>query len=298
MSTNSGESGFCKFCGHPMNGHTKSSLSKCKNCKKRMHVCQVGVHAEGDGWIICDVACGCGPRYYPSVAKQARPLAPSEYASSHPLYEPPPDGEDEDEDEDDETSIGSPSYVTLAKNGDYLQFFGHGGELISTFREHWQQTTISCQGGDVDAWRMEDDTGQSYFTWTLDVDDNKDDARTGQSERSLGKQVAHAPQSTSHGRTLSAESIDPLQWSEEQLEANTLTPAMEELTIGGGSSQKRVHGTARLSSKGTVVFKAASDGKKVNTARASWVKVKGGFIFESNMHRCTFFTKEITPPKK
>lgn len=293
MSTNSGESGFCKFCGHPMNEHTKATLSKCTKCKKRMHVCQSGVHARGDGWRLCDVACGCGSRYYPSVAKQARPLAPSEYASTHPLYEPPSDVEDEDEDEDDESSIGIPTYVKLAKNGDYLEFVGHDGELISTFREHWQQTRISSQEGDIDVWRMEDETGYSYFTRTLDVDDSKD-------KRSRGKRVAHAPQSTSHGRTLSEESIDPLQWSEEQLEANTLTSAMEELTVGSGSSQKRVHGTARLSTsrKGTVVFEAASDGQKVYSLNTSWVKVKGGFIFESKKHRCTFFTKEIKKPKK
>lgn len=294
MSTSSGEAGFCEFCGHPMNVHTSPRFSKCEKCKKRFHVCQAGVHEEGGGWRRCDVPCGCGSRYYPSTAQEAYPLAPTEYASTHPQYESPPEEET------------SPTYVNLIRNGEYLQFYDHENELVSTVRGHWQQTSVLYEGENVEAWQMVDDTGYSYFTWTLDVEDARGAGAT-QSERSLGKQAAHVHESSSsHRRTPSAESIDPLQWSDEQFEANTLTPAMARLAVGGSSShqaqdlgpRERVLGSARLSSKGTVVFKPEGGGEKVNSLRKSWVKVKGGFVFESKLHDCTYFTKEIKPAKK
>ncbi|GKU13941.1 unnamed protein product, partial [Fusarium langsethiae] len=270
MSTNSGEDGFCKFCGHLMNVHTRASSSKCTKCKKRFHVCQALVHNEGKGWRLCDVPCGCGSKYYPSTAKQARPLAPTEYASSHPQYESPPEDEDRtfvshSSPKASSTLTGNPTYVDVTNNGHYLQFYGHDGELITTVREHWQQTRIDYQGVKVGAWQTVDDMGFSYFTWTLDAHDSQDaGAEAEQSERSLGKKVAHA-------RTLSTESIDPLQWNEEQLEANAVASTMAGLTIGGSSSHQAessgsrgcVLGSARLDSKGTVVFKREAGGDKV-----------------------------------
>ncbi|KAM0361040.1 hypothetical protein ACHAO7_012051 [Fusarium culmorum] len=307
MSTNSGEDGFCKFCGHLMNVHTKASSSKCTNlkCKKRFLVCQAGVHNGGGGWRLCDVPCGCGPTYYPSTAKQAYPLAPIEYASSHPLYESPsPEGEDNtfashSSPEASSTSTNNPAYVDVTNNGHYFQFYGHDGGLITTVREHWQQTRVDYQGVKVEAWQMnDDDTGLSYFTWTLDVPDSQG-AHEEQSERSLGKQVAQMPQPTSHGRTLSEESIDPLQWNEEQLKANSVASRMAGLTIGGSSSSRDlVHGSARLDKKGRVCFKPEAGGEEVKSLRNSWVEAEDGFIFESKTHGCKFFTKQIKLAKK
>ncbi|KAG5786777.1 hypothetical protein H9Q69_014147 [Fusarium xylarioides] len=285
-----------------MNEHTKASLSKCKECKKRILVCQARQHAEGGGWRICDVPCGCGPRYYPSTAKEAQPLETTEYVSSHPQYEsPPPDDEDTSYEapishyapDASATPAEGPTFVELIKNGDYLQFYNHRGEVISTFREHWQQKSIPHEGVNVLAWQVDYD-GYSYLTWTLDVGDSQEQ----QSERSRGKRAANASQSASHGRTLSAESIDPLQWDQSRIDEETVTSGMAGLSVQGESSHqaKRTHVSARLGGKDTVVFK--NDGKKVTSLRESWVEVEGGFIFESKKYGCTFFAKEIKRAKK
>ncbi|KAF5017568.1 hypothetical protein F66182_10491 [Fusarium sp. NRRL 66182] len=117
--------------------HTKASLSKCKKCKKRILVCQASQHAEGSGWRLCDVPCGCGPKYYPSTAKTAEPLETTEYASSHPQYEspPPPDEESTSYEapvgsEVADAPVKNPAFVEITKSGDYLQFHNHHRETL------------------------------------------------------------------------------------------------------------------------------------------------------------------------
>ncbi|KPM38407.1 hypothetical protein AK830_g8148 [Neonectria ditissima] len=305
MSTSSGEPGFCKYCGHFMNEHTKASLSKCKRCKKHIYVCQVGIHATGGGWKICHVPCGCGQKHYPSTAKPARPLEPADYASTHPEYESPP------------LPDSKPTYSELFKSGDYLGFYGNDGEVVWTTQSSWWPTTTLYKGANVSCFQFDDEsTGSSYFTWTLDVEDSLGATEPNQSERSLGKKTAHTASSgrkpsASHGRTLSAESIDPLQWDQERFEEETMASAMTGLTVGEGSSQRveesldQRAGTlpvsAQLNEKGMVSFRLKSEGKhgkKMVSTRDKWVATTGGYIFESKLEGCTFFASEIKAAKK
>jgi hypothetical protein len=306
MSTSTGEEGFCVFCGHLMSAHTDAKHSKCTKCKNRILVCQANNHAGRTGWRICDVSCGCGSKYYPSTAKEAYPLYSDEYASSHPLYESPPEGEDNTFDsysspQASSMSASNPAYVDVTKTGQYFQFIDYDANPMYSTRDNWQQTLVDYKGVKTPAWQMTDSTGLSYFTWSLDVPDSQE-GYAEQSERSRGKQVA-----CSHGRTLSEESIDQLQWDEAQLEANSVASAMAGLTLGGSSSrqaessgsQDRVLVSARLDSKGRVVFKRKDGGDEMKSSRECWDKEKGGgYVFESRKFGCTFFTKEIKQAKK
>lgn len=307
MSTSSGESGFCNYCGHPMDGHTKASHSKCKRCKKRIYVCQAGQHDEGGGWRICYVPCGCGQKNYPSTARAARPLEPTEYASTHPQYESPNDTDTTHTDVPGPASpdVPEPTYVELLRSGDYLGFYDYNEDVIWTSQSDWRSSTIWFEGAEVACFQFES-AGYSYFTWRLDVDSGQEGTEQGQSQRSLGKKAVRQP-STSHGRTLSEESIDPLQWDQERITAETMASAMRGLTVGEGSSQQgeghgQVSGTvpvsARLSRKGMVDFTVKSSGKKLASTREKWVSVKGGYVFESQSEGCIFFAKEIKPAKK
>ncbi|KJZ68299.1 hypothetical protein HIM_12307 [Hirsutella minnesotensis 3608] len=81
MSTNSGEDGWCPYCGHGMSVHAGEWESKCRNCEQRFIICQER-HAKGSGWRICHMPCGCGKKYYPDKAKAAKPLKSGEYAQA------------------------------------------------------------------------------------------------------------------------------------------------------------------------------------------------------------------------
>lgn len=223
MSTSSGEAGYCTFCGHLMNEHTKASRSKCKKCKKRFIVCQAPLH-ESAGWRICDIPCGCGSKHYPSSAKEARPLKPTEYATSHPQYESP---------------SGSMDLSYVASRGD------------------------------------------------VPLDEE-----------------AEQGQSSSHTRTASADSVDPLQWDQERYTAETLASAMSGLTVESASYQRfeRVPVSARFGKNNdTIVFKpqsGAMEGYKVESVATCWAEVEDGYIFASEQYGCEFFAKEIKRRKK
>ncbi|KAF4485714.1 hypothetical protein FAGAP_11437 [Fusarium agapanthi] len=296
MSTSSGESGSCLFCGHYLNEHTKASRSQCKKCKKRFYICQAPLH-ETAGWRICDIPCGCGSKYYPTTAKEARPLKPTEYASTHPLYESPPsNGEDTSYEAASSTSAApatEPVYVTLKKNGDQFEFTYNNNKIL-TYARHWRPARLVYQGQEDDFWLTEND-GVSYITWTLPTDNQEV-----QTQRSLGKRVAY-PAQPSHERTLS-NSTDPLQWDDERFEAETqMASRMAGLALGGGSSDQvqddRVHVSARYHKKDKVEFKN-EDGKTVYTLISSWVQVVDGFVFESKDYGKTYFTKKIKAAKK
>lgn len=323
MSTNSGESGYCLYCGHTMNEHTRASDSKCKKCKKRFYVCQATIHANSAGWRVCWVPCGCGQKYYPSTAKAARPLNSSEYASTHPQYESP-DYTDYDVDTSQESIVASlatatstapasePTYVSLFRSNDNFGFYGHNEEPIWTRQSDWFATTKWYEGAYAPCFQFDDEsTGLSYFTWSLDVAEPSKSNRS----KSHGKKPAHAStskgaSSRSHRHTHSAESIDPLQWDPERLEAETLTSGMAGLSVGEGSSRQLgddldqppkvvpVFAQPSEKHKGMVQFKPTSGGKKQNTPKENFVKTEGGYVFDSRAEGCIFFAKEIKPAKK
>ncbi|KAI1249782.1 hypothetical protein MGN70_009396 [Eutypa lata] len=324
MSTSSGEIGFCRYCGHPLDGHTKASHSKCKQCKKRIFVCQAGQHQEGGGWRICHVPCGCGRRYYPSTAAAARPLEPSEYASSHPDYESPtipeatspthaaiPDLEARD---NSTVFTNEPTYAETFNDGYRLGFYDHNGGVIWTTQNDWRSTTTRYEGASAPCFQFDDaNTGCSYFTWKLGEDDRQGTTEPDRSEQSHGDMYlprTEGQSSAAHARSLSEES-DPLQWDQKRIEAETIASAMSGLTVGGGRDSQQSEGpsqsrrtvpvSAHLNHKGMVAFtvKAGEDsGKKLVSPLNKWVPVDGGYIFDSISAGCTFFAKEIKPAKK
>ncbi|RMJ01511.1 hypothetical protein CDV36_015744 [Fusarium kuroshium] len=322
MSTSSGRSKICSCCGHALNEHAKTTESKCKKCKRGFDICQAGYHgydrAGPLGWRICKVPCGCGERYYPDKAREARPLQPHEYVTSHPGYRPLEGFADSSSYVADTTDPGTtpayePTYVDLSVNGDWLEFNNLNGELISTTREHWQATTILYQGVPTPCFQLDDGTGYSYYTWSLDVDDAQEATELYPSERSLGKQPEQAPSSFSHRRTFSEESEDPLQWSEERFEAETrgLNSEMARLAVSGESSQQAEKSlaptggehepvSARMNRKGMVEFTVKSGEKKGEegkSSRGKWKPEGQGFIYRRSDGR-TFYAKEIKPAKK
>lgn len=312
-----------------MDGHTKASRSKCKKCKKRIFVCQAGQHDEGGGWRICYIPCECGQRYYPSTAAAARPLEPTEYASTHPEYESPtiPEATGASyaiipslEPQANRTvSTNEPTYAELFKDGYYLKFCNHNGGVIWTSQDDWKPTTIWREGVSVPCFQFNDaNTGCSYFTWKLGEDDGQGATEPIQSEPSYSRGPVYSPRtegqfSTAHARALSEESIDPLQWDQERLEAETMHSAMKKLTVGEGTSSQQDEGevpsqlaatvpvSAQLDRKGLVVFTVKSgehSGEKLTSKRDKWVSVDGGYVFNSKSAGCTFFAKEIKPAKK
>ncbi|KAG9249989.1 uncharacterized protein F5Z01DRAFT_640709 [Emericellopsis atlantica] len=113
MSTSTGEEGFCIYCGHAMDGHTKANHSKCKRCKKRVLVCQATVHDSVAGWRICHVPCRCGEKHFPSTAKAARHLEPTEFASSHPDYQSPEEAGDPEASYEQTTTFPDSSAIAM-----------------------------------------------------------------------------------------------------------------------------------------------------------------------------------------
>lgn len=155
MSTSSGRLKNCSCCGHPLNEHAKPRDSRCKKCNKAFEICQSGYHGDEDGsplgWRICRVPCGCGERFYPDKAREARALEPHEYVADHPGYRPLEEYADSsshfvDATDPGTTSAHEPTYVDLLVNGDWLEFYGLDGELISIAQEHWRLTTALYQG--------------------------------------------------------------------------------------------------------------------------------------------------------
>jgi hypothetical protein len=211
------------------------------------------------------------------------------------------------------TPAYEPTYVDLSVNGDWLEFNNLNGELISTTREHWQATTILYQGVPTPCFQLDDGTGYSYYTWSLDVDDAQEATELYPSERSLGKQPEQAPSSFSHRRTFSEESEDPLQWSQERFEAETrgLNSKMARLAVSGESSQQAEKSlaptggehepvSAHMNRKGMVEFTVKSGEKKGEegkSSRGKWKPEGQGFIYRRSDGR-TFYAKEIKPAKK
>ncbi|KJZ70799.1 hypothetical protein HIM_09812 [Hirsutella minnesotensis 3608] len=330
MSTSSGEPSFCDYCGHPMNGHTKASHAKCKKCKKRILICQAGIHATGAGWKICYLPCNCGPRYYPSKAREARPLTPAEYAATHPEYESPSYADyDEDTHQEPiaqplynaaETSMSEPMYVDLFRSNNDFGFYGYDNDIIWSRQSDWRSTTKWYEGAHVPCFQFDDvSTGLSYFTWTMGVGDSEVVARTDQGKRSKshGKTAVRGSsskggESRSHGRTLSEESVDPLQWDQKRLDAEAMAARMASLSVGEGSSSQPTESLDLLSTgvvevsaqhrgKGMVSFRpkcGPRSGQKLVSQRANWVKEQGGYVFESESEGCVFFAKEIQQAKK
>ncbi|SPJ80261.1 uncharacterized protein FTOL_08653 [Fusarium torulosum] len=275
MSASSGESGFCIYCGHFLNEHTKPSRSLCKNraCKKRFLICQAPVH-NTTGWRICDIPCGCGSAYYPDNANAARPLEPAEYASTHPLSESPSSG-------GEAAPASDPIFVELWENNGYWEF-GHNGMIISSSRKDWKPSRQFYEGRFWDCWRWND-----YATWVL----------PSQSQQSTGKRVAYT-----HGRNVSS-STDPVTWTEERLAAETqMTSGMAGLALEGGSSyqaqDENVYVSARLYKKDNSMVEFKHNGQVIKSKITSWATVDDGFVFKSSTYGCTFFTEVIKPAKK
>lgn len=61
-----------------------SDIRNAAIAKKRIYICQQS-HIY-DGWKICMIPCHCGPAFYPSKAREANPLHPSEYYTEYPDY--------------------------------------------------------------------------------------------------------------------------------------------------------------------------------------------------------------------
>ncbi|KAF5963516.1 hypothetical protein FBULB1_13342 [Fusarium bulbicola] len=271
MSTSTGESGWCLYCGHPLNEHTKERHSRCQKCNKRLLICQVQ-HGTG-GYSICDVPCGCGKKHYPSAAKEAHELEESEYASTHPQYKPPESPE--------------PDYVRVKPKMDGGQLkFTHKNKQISSYHDNWDYGLMMVDGK-KDTWWMLDMGSIVYYAWDLPS-----------TETVPSKTVAQP----SHERTDSG-STDPLSWDQERLEANTqMTSMMGSLNLqGGGSSQAEdnmVRVTARYYKTDKVEF--MYNGEMVKSMATSWVRVHdgGGYKFESNKYGRTFFATEIKPLAK
>lgn len=135
MSTSTGEKGWCSYCPHSLDQHTKAKSSKCKKCRKRFLICQCGLHGhERDdrvnsaGWRICYRPCSCGKQYYPDTASAATELEPWEYILDHEAYRPV-----DDFFEDDTTQqLLDPSVLELQVDG---QVEGHYFETHEVYDE-------------------------------------------------------------------------------------------------------------------------------------------------------------------
>ncbi|KAH7201225.1 hypothetical protein DER44DRAFT_438403 [Fusarium oxysporum] len=287
MSTNSGESGFCRYCDHSMNEHANKKSSQCKKCKKRFYICQIN-HMSGFGRKICNIPCGCGPKHYPDKAKSAQPLERVDYGPRHPQYESPPDESTwyEANPSTSETPASGPVLVEATKEGD-LYKFTYDNKEITSYLSHWQSGDVDYQGKRDTYWMLKCE-GILFIAWTLPTNDQQ------VSQRSHGKQAAY-----SHGRTAS-NSTDPLQWDDERIEVETqMASKMAELDLkGGGSNQvqdDRVRVYPRYYEEDMVEFK--SNGKLITSMEASWKEVEDGHEFRSKTYGCTFFATEIKPPK-
>lgn len=318
MSTSTGESGWCQYCGHPLDGHRAAKRSKCRQCKERILICQAGGHTSGPGWKICHVPCQCGPEYYPT--EEARPLTQADYASTHPEYVAP----DEEEDYTDTTHFSAtasasatsevePAYVDLFQNGDEFGFYDCNSEVIWTRESDWQESTTLYNGEQVPCLRLYDGTTNMwYFTWTLEIGDSQAaaESRKEKASSSHGAQAANTEkgQSDPHRRTDSHESIDPLQWDQARIDEETMTAEMANLQVGESSrgtapSDQRggkVAVSARYMGKNKISFKPKSgdlEGQKLVSRRKDWVKEGSGYKLASQTHGCVFVAKEIKPEK-
>lgn len=326
MSTDSGEPGFCIYCGHFLSAHTKERHAKCKKCKKRILICQAGVHATGAGWKICHLPCSCGEGYYPSNAKAARLLQPTEYAETHPDYEFPSYADDYNTSHEPiaepvysaVSTYTEPVYVDVFESDDTLWFYGCDNEVMWTQRDDWRSTTKWYEGANRPCFQFDNNsTGLSYFTWNLGPGDAAAATQSapvkGSKHGTTGARGGSSRRghTQSHGRTLSEESIDPLQWDQATFEAETLASQMASLSVIEGSSSQTtdrpnqaaefVEVSARHSGKGMVSFRPHSgprEGKKLTSRKENWNKNRGGYVFDSEAAGCVFFAKEIKPAKK
>jgi hypothetical protein len=150
MSTSSGRKGWCKFCGHALNGHAKINESKCKKCKKPFEICQAMVHGPGNtiGYMICSRPCSCGPSYYPDKAVHATDLPREAWATSHPGYVPPDDSTVVYDDSVASASCGNEEYTQHARP---RTLSSESGDPLSGQSTSAYQRTASVPGlrGDV-----------------------------------------------------------------------------------------------------------------------------------------------------
>jgi len=204
MSTNSGEDGYCPYCGHAMNGHAADWESACKKCDERFVICQER-HGNRSGWRICLIPCDCGTQHYPDKANAAKPLKARERVDPAPLtgYAP---------------TIAGPSSAAMAA-------------LLGS--------------------------------------------------------------SSSHVRTLSAESVDPLQWPEERLQSDGgLLTGLAALSIAAPGptsvAPPTVEVSARWNSDGNTVTLKSFAGDKIATVNREniqdredgiWVYINGTWYF-------------------
>lgn len=320
MSTSTGESGWCRYCGHPLDGHTAAKHSKCRKCRKRILICQVIVHSSGAGRKICHVPCQCGPEYYPT--EEAQPLAQADYAITHPDYVAP---DDEDDYTDNTqlsttasgaTSEAGPTYVDLFWQGDDFGFYDINQHLILSRKSDWQPATTLYEGEPTPCVQLYDGTTNLwYFTWTLDIGDSQAVAKTRKGKASSARRTqttnaisSEAGQSDPHRRTDSKESIDPLQWDQARFEEETMTAGIANLRVGESSqapatSDQRVETvtvSARYSGKGKVTFKPKDgdlSGQRMVSQKKEWVKDGSGYKLTSETYNCIFVAKEIKPAK-
>jgi hypothetical protein len=318
-----------------MNEHCAKKDAKCKKCKKSFEICQAGYHGlaehEPEGWRICFLPCNCGFDYYPDKARAAKPLQAHEYRPDHPGYraleqtddtelehylnftEQPGEGSTISEyyshvDGPSAPPASGPTYVELSVSGGLFGFYDEQNKERWTNESDWRLATILYQEVEVPCFQFDDYDGTSYFTWKLGTRQPK------VSTKALGKQTGRASSSrkggssTSHQRTLSEESDDPLQWDNKRYEEETITSKMAELGVGEASSSRQgednqgksakfVRVSARLTKKGKVRFTLASK-EEYETKRENWVATEGGYVFDSKPAGCVFFAKEIKPAKK
>lgn len=130
-----------------------------------------------------------------------------------------------------------PIYVDMSVNGDWLQFYGHDGMVISTTHQDWHYSRAMCQGMRYPCFLFNDDTGYSYYTWSLDTG-ARETTEQYLSESSAGNQPQYEPLSTSYDHGLSDDPRDPLRWNAEETEEYLqLDSAMDRLTVGAGNYQ-------------------------------------------------------------
>lgn len=297
MSTNSGESGFCRYCSHSMNEHTKKALSKCKKCKARFLICQAAWHDKGSGWRLCEVPCACGRKYYPSTAKGARPLHESEFGENHPQFKAPCDADESGDQSNDYTTEFSSSYgqtadynydeqVPVSRDAFHQDYQSFGGDSQTqwTNTQQWEQGPVASD--------------EAYVETTQRAEGPRDHWTLEQSQGSHQATTTTAGPSTSHRRTSSADSEDPLQWDTQRYEEETMTEAMANLDVHEHDVELPIAKiSAYYTTSGKVRFDTPS-GTQVDTSRDDWVKTDEGYKWKSTRYGYVFFTSKISDQKR
>jgi hypothetical protein len=207
MSTSSGRKGSCERCGHFLDGHARTSESKCKKCHKLFDICQVATHR---GWRICFIPCNCGEKYYPDKARAAVPLASHEYQPNHPGYRAlTPENEEYDTTTDQASS-------STAKEGyaDHARNDSTGSDPLAWSTERYQRETTGSMDELVDTMHGTHIGGSSITVWSEWAWD-AGRQQWGRYRMSAGEYEYEwqAPESSSSSTSKPEESTNP-DWSE------------------------------------------------------------------------------------